>query len=223
MGLIQAVNRMLSMEDERDVFHIRSIIRRLSTEHGSISSELGIIISKYEEMATRDYMLGSPRTDQLLTLIQFNVLRALISNTAALGWTLEWLESANPISPWFTYFESDDHKIPKGLRPSHLQCTVEHHPWIDLWPIPKMRDNLLRAEGNYDEDLLCDALVEFTDVPNDQTGLIVWKDPWDIYSWELSETFVKSWGWTVKGCEELQHSTNIWRLRRGEEPLSFIN
>lgn len=217
---------MLPVEDERDGDQTSSIIRRLSTGHGSVSigrTELAIIISKYEDLATQNYMLGSPRADQLLTLIQFNVLRALISNTTALGWTLEWLECSNPPSPWNAYSESEDPEIPKALRPSHLQRTVEHHPWIDLWPIPKMRDNLLRAEGYYDEDLLCNALVEFKDIPNEQTGLIVWSDPWDIYSWEISETFLKNWGWTVKGCAELQYSTNIWRLRREEEPLIFIN
>jgi hypothetical protein len=37
-------------------------------------------------------MLGSPRVDQLLTLIQFNVFRALVNNTFAVGFTMNWLE-----------------------------------------------------------------------------------------------------------------------------------
>jgi hypothetical protein len=84
-----------------------------------------------------------------------------------------------------------------------------------------MRDNLLLAGEAYNEDLLCNDLVEFKDIPNEQTGLIVWSDPWNTASWEVSETFLRNWGWTVKGCADLQKSTNNWRLRRGEKPLSF--
>lgn len=47
---------------------------------------------QYEESAYTDYMLGSPRVDQLLTLIQFNVFRVLVNNTFAVGFTMNWLE-----------------------------------------------------------------------------------------------------------------------------------
>lgn len=184
-------------------------------------AELEVIISKFGEIAIRDYMLGSPRVDQLLTLVQFNVLRALISNTLTMGWTLEWLECSDPLSPWNNRSKIDGPACPQALRPTHVQRIIKHHPWIDLWPIPQMRDNLLLAGEAYNEDLLCNDLVEFKDIPNEQTGLIVWSDPWNTASWEVSETFLRNWGWTVKGCADLQKSTNNWRLRRGEKPLSF--
>jgi Domain of unknown function (DUF3425) len=222
MGLILAVKQMIPVED----IQIHSILQRLITKHESVNisrTEFAVIISKFEEMATRDYLLGSPRADQLLTLIQFNVLRALITNTMGLGWTLEWLECSDPVSPWNARCKSDNPDVPKDLRPSYLQRTVKHHPWIDLWPIPKMRDNLLRAQGYYDEDVLCNALVEFKDIPNEQTGLIVWSNPWDISGWEISESFLKNWGWAVEGCEQLINSTNNWRVQRGEKPISSIS
>ncbi len=187
-------------------------------------AQLDTMIAKFEEMAHRDYMLGSPRVDQLLTLIQFNVFRALISNTFALGWTLEWLTCAEPISPWNAIPGTESSSLttyPQALRPTEVQRAIEHHPWIDLWPMPKMRDNLLLAGDSYDEDQLCNDLVEFTDISNEQTGLIVWSDPSDTMGWEVSETFLRKWGWTVKGCVELLESTNYWRGRRGEKPLSF--
>lgn len=178
------------------------------------------MIARFEKAAHQDYFLSSPRVDQLITLIQFNVLRALISNTSTLGWTLEWLECAEPISPW-NRTERTELRCPPALRPTPTQRTVEHHPWIDLWPIPEMRDNLLRAGDTYDEDRLCNDLVEFEDLSNEQTGLIVWGESWDPTGWEVSETFVRNWGWTMKGCKGLLESTNYWRSRRGEEPLTF--
>lgn len=77
------------------------------------------------------------------------------------------------------------------------------------------------AGDSYDEDRLCNDLVEFEDIPNEQTGLIVWGEPWDSAGWEVSETFVRNWGWTVKGCVELLESTNYWRTTRSEKPLVF--
>lgn len=84
-----------------------------------------------------------------------------------------------------------------------------------------MRDNLLLAGDSYDEDLLCNNLIEFQDVPSEQTGLIVWNAPSEPTGWEVSETFLRDWGWVVRGCIELQRSTNSWRAKRGERPLIF--
>ncbi|KAL5324868.1 hypothetical protein ACEPPN_005987 [Leptodophora sp. 'Broadleaf-Isolate-01'] len=198
--------------------------RRCAALGGSRSispTQLDAMIARYEAMARRDYMLGSPKVDQLLTLIQFNVFRALISNTFALGWTLDWLTCAEPLSPWNTTTNDRLLSCPQALRPTTIQRTIEHHPWIDLWPMPKMRDNLLLAGDSYDEDQLCNDLVEFGDVTHEQTGLIVWSEPWDSMGWEVSEAFLKKWAWTVRGCEELLHSTNYWRAKRGENPVFF--
>ncbi|KFZ11270.1 hypothetical protein V502_07632 [Pseudogymnoascus sp. VKM F-4520 (FW-2644)] len=197
----------------------KTLVERCAPHIGQ--DQLEVIIAKFEEMARRDYMLGSPRVDQLLTLIQFNVFRALLNNTRTMGWTLEWLDSSDHISPWNSLPKNIEPMCPQALRPTHLQRTIEHHPWIDLWPIPKMRDNILLAGDSYDEDRLCNDLVEFEDIPNEQTGLIVWGEPWDSAGWEVSETFVRNWGWTVKGCVELLESTNYWRTTRSEKPLVF--
>ena len=52
-------------------------------------------------------------------------------------------------------------------------------------------------------------------------ALLVWGQPWDIANWEMSEAFVKKWGWTVQECSELLKSTNRWRAQRGEKRLSL--
>ncbi|KAH8894671.1 hypothetical protein GQ53DRAFT_744750 [Thozetella sp. PMI_491] len=115
-----------------------------------------------------------------------------------------------------------DHAIslPQGLHPTTVQENVKHHPWIDLWPIPRMRDNILLAV-DYNEDQLCNALIEFQDLPNDRSGLVVWGEPWDPASWEVCEAFAQNWAWVIQGCTELYESTNRWRSERGEQPIAF--
>jgi hypothetical protein len=153
--------------------------------------------------------------------VQFNVFRALISNTFSMGFTMEWLEEY-AISPWISNStHANEIVCPESLRPSTLQRTVVHHPWIDLFPVPKMRDNLLLAGDSYDEYALCNELVNFCNVTHDKTGLVVWRDPWDPSGWEISESFLSKWGWVVDGCDELLQSTNYWRMTRGENVLFF--
>ena len=188
--------------------------------HSLAPKELREMMDQYEKSARRDYELGSPRVDQLLTLIQFNVFRALLNNTTTLGFTMAWLEY-EAISPWNTNFQRASSSCPPSLLPTPIQRTVPHHPWIDLWPIPQMRDNILLAGDAYDEDQLCKDLVDFCNVPHAQTGLVVWREAWDQYGWEASEAFVRNWGWILKGCTELIESTNYWRAKRGEKALAL--
>jgi hypothetical protein len=131
---------------------------------------------------------------------------------------MEWLQE-DAISPWNSTRESVKPSCPASLQPTSIQREISHHPWIDLFPIPQMRDNMLLAGDTYDEYELCNDLVDFCDVPSERTGLIVWGEPWDPSGWEISEPFLNRWGWVVKGCVELLASTNYWRAQRGENKL----
>lgn len=159
----------------------------------------------------------------LLTLVHFNVFRALVSNTSSMGFTMEWLneDAESPFNAPQPGSSIVSASCPSSLSPTDLQRTVAHHPWIDLFPFPRMRDNLLLAGDSYDEDQLCIDLVEFCHVPCEQMGLIVWGEPDDPRGWEVSESFLKRWGWVIKGCHELFAATNYRRAERGEEPLVF--
>ncbi|KAJ9649551.1 hypothetical protein H2199_000327 [Coniosporium tulheliwenetii] len=177
--------------------------------------------NQFEEWAYRSYMLGSPTSDLLLTLIQVNVFRAMMSNIFTLGMTGEVMEE-EALSPFYTtklgHLPSS---TPPNLCPTTLQRQTPHHPWLDFFPLPVMRDNLLRAGDSFDDVQLCIDLVGFCGAPTGRAGLIVWGEPWDPYGWEVTEGFVKNWGWIVRGCPELFESTNYWRARRGEEQLLF--
>jgi hypothetical protein len=112
-------------------------------------------------------------------------------------------------------------QLPAGLQPTALQVSTLHHPWIDLLPVPEMRDNLFRrGMDSFDEDELCHALKG--NLPEHNPGVLVWRDPWDPSGWEVTERFVRDWGWVVVGCWDLLKSTNKWRAKRGERQLFHI-
>ncbi|KAE8133568.1 hypothetical protein BDV38DRAFT_257972 [Aspergillus pseudotamarii] len=182
-------------------------------------------LRQLEIIACTQYMLGSPRTDMLFHLVQFNFTKALIENTRAFGLTSEQLhdDAISPFNvsgPWPYDFEAS---LPSSLQPTFIQRTIHHHPWLDLLPIPEMRDNLILAEDSYDETRLCLDMKGDGNVNTGQTGIIVWSDPWDPSGWEVTESFARSWGWVLRGCWDLRRSTNSWRARRNERPLFRVS
>jgi hypothetical protein len=116
---------------------------------------------------------------------------------------------------------------PVSMRPTPLQVLVEHHPWIDFFPCPRMRDNLLRVvfehgEDAFDEDALCHDITDGGAAAGiESAAMITWADSWSPEGWEVTEMFLEKWSWLLHGCVELQTSTNTWRNRRGMSDLRF--
>jgi hypothetical protein len=178
------------------------------------------LIHRLEAMYFAEYEIGSPRTDLLLGLIQLNYLRALVANIDVLGLKASDMHD-DAISPFCisgTWHHAGT-QLPPGLSPSILQSTLRHHPWIDLLPSSKFRDNLILAEDTYDDVELCHDMRGYQTSIEKHTGVIVWKDPWDPLGWELTETFYKKWSWALRDCWDLFQSTNTWRMKRGEKLL----
>lgn len=173
-----------------------------------------------ESQAARSYMLGSPNTDHLLTLSRLNIQHAINHNIVSIGMTREWLKCDESISifnvltPGFS-----EERIPTSLHPTALQRTKPHHPWLDAFPFPQMRDNLIAVEDEMDDDGLCRDLMAFWDTRNAGAMLLVWGDAWDPRNWEVTEEFLWKWGWVVQGCKEIVESTNAWRRLRGERKV----
>ncbi|RSL87591.1 hypothetical protein CEP51_002142 [Fusarium floridanum] len=176
-----------------------------------------IILQRFEAFAQQVYMTRSPQLTVLPILSQFNFIRALLVNMDILG-----LSSKQMGHNALSRFNPTDHhrstQLPDGLRPTDLQCATLHHPWIDLIPVPEMRDNLfLRGLDCFDEEELCHALRGR--IPDYDPGILVWRESWDQSGWEVTEVFARTWGWTIAGCWGLLRSTNEWRALRGERPL----
>lgn len=161
--------------------------------------------------------------DHLLTLVYYNVMRACVSNILCMGLD-PGLMCDEVLSPF--NLQSTRPPLPPDLQPTVLQLGRGHHPYIDIFPSPVVRDNLLRAGEEFDNWELWKDVTGIDErgyvdnaTTSEFTGLLVWGEPWDVQSWEVSEGFSKKWAWLLKGCEELSRSTNYWRRRRGEEDL----
>ncbi|CAD6445934.1 e53fe445-2a3b-439e-ab96-2687b9f0a5ed-CDS [Sclerotinia trifoliorum] len=53
--------------------------------------------------------------------------------------------------------------------------------------------------------------------------LITWGDPWRVESWEVTPGFIRKWGWSLEGCDDLIQSSNRWRALRNERPITWIS
>ncbi|RDW86063.1 bZIP transcription factor [Aspergillus mulundensis] len=187
----------------------------------------------FEARLRQSYITNSPDLDHLIGLTRLNVHRAIRENIRAIGMTIEWTNCddslsifnlTHPHGPSSTGpFTLNIEKIPLALRPTHIQKTTPHHPWLDFFPFPSMRDTLITASAGllFDDDELCHDLMAFWDTRNTQATLIVWGASWEPRNWEVSEAFARKWGWLLVGCEELLVSTNVWRRRRGERAINW--
>jgi hypothetical protein len=188
-----------------------------------------LVMQRFEAFATRSYTARIGALSILPSLSQFNFVKALFANIEVLGLSDEEMDDEAlspfnrllgpfPLQPDLTMAKFSN--LPTALQPTGLQRSTPHHPWIDLLPMPAMRDNIFRQEvDSFDEEELCHAMRG--QAPDLNPGLLVWSDPWDPTGWEVTEEFIMSWGWVIAGCADLLHSTNTWRARRSEKPLFY--
>jgi len=164
--------------------------------------------------------------DHLLPLVQYNIMRAVVTNMTILAidchsdmCSVFW----SALTPFST-----PQGLPNTLAPTPLQLSTPHPAWIDLLPHPRMRDNAIRNQGYFDpaeleDDLfgeVCNEEVELPgEDPGEMRGLLVWSDPWRPEGWEVTEGFVRKWGFLVRDCDSMFSATNQWRAGRGEKPL----
>ncbi len=99
--------------------------------------------------------------DHLITLVQFNVLRATLTNLRLLS-LLHFIPHECSLALNITPSHPTSSlplAIPPSLQPTALQLETPHAPWIDIIPDAKWRDNLIMAEGKFDEDDMCCDMV----------------------------------------------------------------
>lgn len=134
----------------------------------------------------------------------------------------DWMKDDDAISIFNLCFPgAAEHSIPESLRPTILQRSTPHHPWLDVFPFPGMRDNLIMAGDTFNDEELCSDLMAFWDTRNAHAMMLVWGFPWQPENWEITEDFARKWGWLLRGCPEILVSSNRWRERRGERRLNW--
>lgn len=165
-----------------------------------------------------------PADDNLLSLMYYNVFRALVTNVRLLGLDTQLMHTDEYPSPFISGSASTQH-VPPHLQPTLLQRAVPHHPCFDIFPDPVVRDQGIRNTHLLPHGTLCMTLAGrntwFENERSRRSGLVVWGPPEDANSWEVTEGFVANWGWLVKGSLMLQYSTNRWRAVRAEPAIFF--
>jgi hypothetical protein len=131
--------------------------------------------------------------------------------------------------------------LPPSMRPTAIQLRVPHHPELDIFPFPEIRDRFILAQDSIDDLELCHDLIfglnssvevdsarscrndvedaDAASMMTDRTGLIVWGDPWLPDSWEIGEAFARKYRSLMD--DKAIECTNYWREMRGEEPLDL--
>lgn len=193
------------------------------------------LLGHLAKQALASYMTGRPQMDHLPGIIHLNFIRSLANNAEALQLKVDWLDCqvVSPfgfVGPTQTACLSPAQVgcLPENLMPTARQLRLPHHPWIDLFPLPRMRDNFLVATtaklSEEDEIRLWNDMIEnMSDSVTDSPGIIVWGDSWNIQNWEVTEVFLRNWGWLLRGCPQILESTNHWRTQRGDGPLAVDN
>ncbi|GKT65560.1 hypothetical protein ColTof4_03674 [Colletotrichum tofieldiae] len=181
-----------------------------------------LFLQRAYESQSRRSPSPDPLSDSLLPLVQFNLFRGLMENMKTLGITMPMVCDDDCLSPFGSDPMYNIHTrwtLPFFLKPTETQLTAAHHPWLDLLPLPRMRDNLIKAGEDWDDEELCLDLIGNGDAPSGQGGMILWGEPWDPNNWEVTEDFVEKWRWILEGCEEMIRSSNYWRAKRGERRM----
>ncbi|KAL7957006.1 hypothetical protein V8C34DRAFT_194362 [Trichoderma compactum] len=206
---------------------------RLST------TERGIFFRRLYELVTRHVAQHTLDSQLLLSVMQFNVIRAAGVNATAIGIGMDAM-AEDVISPFYTGagtqlalpsvpgssapYDKDLQHLPPNLRPTALQKLVIHHPWIDVCAQPSLRDALLRRLHHLNEDEFCHHMfLQSGESDKDgMIGMVVWGEAWDPASCEISATMIRKWPWIVKECPDIIRTTNYWRAKRQEGPLKIL-
>ncbi|EHK16441.1 uncharacterized protein TRIVIDRAFT_130355, partial [Trichoderma virens Gv29-8] len=184
------------------------------------TSDRGVFFRRLYELVSRHVAQHTLDSQLLLSVMQFNVIRAAGTNAAAIGIGMDAM-AEDIISP---FYAGELQLIPPNLHPTALQKLVIHHPWIDVCAQPSLRDALLRRLHNgLDEDEFCHHMfLQCGGSDKDgMIGMVVWGEAWDPASYEISATMVRKWPWIVNECPDIIRTTNYWRAKRQEGPLKI--
>jgi hypothetical protein len=204
---------------------------------------------RLHELVSRNVEKYTLDSQLLLSVMQFNVIRAAATIASAIGLTMDAMvediispfnysavlpalppaQSCDGTTPAAVNGAAHDDNglehLPPSLRPTALQRQVIHHPWIDLCPQPSLRDALLRRlNKDLDEDEFCHHMFLQSGQSDEDgmIGVVVWGEPCDPASYEISASMLRKWPWVVEECPDIITTTNYWRRKRHEEPVEIL-
>lgn len=190
------------------------------------------------EAATRSYLrelLTSPPSPlkTFIGLREVALLKACMTNAEMIGlWNPLPQDFKDPykspfVQSYYTYHQDLQavkqkyNHIAKDLQPVEIQCKSPHRSYIDVFPFPTLRSNLIRASAG-DEDYKGFNELEFC-LDLSKEALVIWGsghgvhggEPWNPRSWEAKPWFLNKWAMVLD--EELIESSRWWRRLREED------
>ncbi len=81
--------------------------------------------------------------------------------------------------------------LPAPLQPSALQLAVKHRNWIDRFPFPRLRDNMILLADRIDLDSFVYDLFNLPSLTLRSGGE---KCTWNPTSWRMEREFAGKWG-----------------------------
>ncbi|CAG8951260.1 hypothetical protein HYFRA_00008009 [Hymenoscyphus fraxineus] len=106
-------------------------------------------------------------SDHLIHLIHFNVFRALLANKSILNIkTVLANDDCNLISPLpyalcdglTLIYPKASEPLPQSLIPTPTQMTIPHTSWLNMFPYPQLRDNLIFHQNEFSHVDFCNDL-----------------------------------------------------------------
>ena len=126
---------------------------------------------------TRDsYWLGLPTWPIFAALKQHGLMQNIVPANCH-------DEAVSPLQPL---------SLPESLRPTPLQLVHSHQRWIDRFPFPRLRDNLIVLKGLVDLDKFIKDLFGMASL---SFRFELQRATWDPASWKIEPEFATKWGY----------------------------
>lgn len=255
-GLVMPVTRDMQSERWQEVDHLNLELQNFDTQLAV--QHLGGSNSPYDicaELQTHDTLSFTFPDDRILEVPSLTLLNAAVKVAQRLKIS-ELIWDISAISPFYqnqtsssstlsppsltttqtspepshpgTYSSTPIDELPPHLRPTPTQCSVPHHPILDLLPWPSTRNKLiqvftlpveLRPESARDSMALLQLVQDLEDDGGEGVR-INGQDPFQPRAWEIGQVLLERWWWALD-YGAIQSSSRA-REKRGQRPLALV-
>ena len=214
--------------DNADSSHIDP---ELLTTSGSLTQMIlattGSPPQSFDSSSSSSLSDGSLADSYLLPVHELTLLKAIMRIASRMGCKDE-LWSLTARSPFNGGFGTPSDQLPMAWQPTPSQILMPHHPILDFFPWPSVRDRVIGIFSLPDETRPPNAvgpmaLVHLAyDMEDSAEGVRIYGgDPYDPSCWEVGQVFFQRW-WFLFDREIIENS-NRWRRLRGAPPLAITN
>ena len=159
--------------------------RQVSSLLDNHSHALEPSLSSSKDLATAS-ALALGKDEHHLSRPGPSIFTALFNNGRLLGLHCSYcgVEKSKPVQ----------FSVPISLLPTPLQLDLPHRTFIDRFPFPLFRNNLIYFDALIDMEQFLDDLFNLHSF-----SLVSGRAPWDPTAWQIGPDFEKKWGYLFYG------------------------